>query len=49
MGLPARREGGAHADHDKERLLSEFADHLLRNRLADEKRGKFMVEWVRRF
>jgi len=37
------------ADHDTERLLSGFADHLLKNRLADEKHGRFMVNWVRRF
>jgi len=37
------------ADHDTERLLAGFADHLLKNRLADEKRGRFMVGWVRRF
>ena len=27
------------ADHDTERLLSGFADHLLKNRLADGERG----------
>ena len=37
------------ADQDRERLLAAFADHLLRNRLTDEKRGRFMVNWVRRF
>ena len=37
------------ADHDTERLLSGFADHLLKNRLADEKHGRYMVNWVRRF
>jgi hypothetical protein len=42
-------KGGVMADHDTERLLSAFADHLLRNRLADEKRGRYMVNWVRRF
>ena len=37
------------ADHDTERLLARFADHLLKNRLADEKHGRYMVGWVRRF
>lgn len=37
------------ADHDTERLLAGFADHLLKNRLADEKHGRCMVGWVRRF
>lgn len=37
------------ADHDIERLLAAFADHLLKNRLADEKHGRYMVNWVRRF
>ena len=37
------------ADHDTERLLTAFADHLLKNRLADEKHGRYMVNWVRRF
>ena len=37
------------ADQDRERLLAAFADHLLRNRLADEKHGRYMVGWVRRF
>lgn len=37
------------ADHDVERLLAAFADHLLKNRLADEKHGRYMVNWVRRF
>lgn len=37
------------ADQDRERLLAGFADHLLRNRLADERHGCFMVGWVRRF
>lgn len=37
------------ADQERERLLAAFADHLLRNRLADEKHGRYMVGWVRRF
>ncbi|MDD4019239.1 MAG: integron integrase [Kiritimatiellae bacterium] len=37
------------ADQDRERLLAAFADHLLKNRLADERHGRFMVGWVRRF
>jgi len=37
------------AEQDRERLLTAFADHLLRNRLADEKHGRYMVGWVRRF
>ena len=37
------------ADHDAERLLAGFAGHLLKNRLADEKHGRYMVKWVRRF
>ena len=37
------------ADQDRERLLAAFADHLLKNRLADEKHGRYMVGWVRRF
>ncbi len=37
------------ADQDRERLLAAFADHLLKNRLADEKHGRYMAGWVRRF
>ena len=37
------------ADQDRERLLAAFADHLLRNQLADERHGRYMVGWVRRF
>jgi len=48
-GLVRTMKGSAMADYDSERLLSEFADHLLKNQLADEKRGRFMVNWVRRF
>ena len=47
--FPQGEKGESMADHDTERLLSGFADHLLKNRLADEKRGRFMVGWVRRF
>jgi integron integrase len=36
-------------DQDRERLLAAFADHLLKNQLADEKHGRYMVGWVRRF
>ncbi|MEI7437781.1 MAG: site-specific integrase [bacterium] len=38
-----------HSSDDTDRLLASFADHLLRHRLADERRGKFMVNWVRGF
>lgn len=37
------------AEQDRERLLSAFADHLFKNQLADEKHGRFMVNWVRGF
>ncbi len=33
------------ADQYWERLLAAFADHLLKNRLADEKHGRYMVGW----
>ena len=37
-------------DHaEAEKRLAGFAGHLLKNRLADEKHGRFMVGWVRRF
>ena len=36
-------------NQDTERLLSAFADHLLRNQLADERHGRYMVHWVRRY
>ena len=36
-------------DQDRERLLAAFADHLLKNRLADDKHGRYMVGWVRRY
>lgn len=32
-----------------ENRLAGFAGHLLKNRLADEKLGRYMVGWVRRF
>jgi site-specific recombinase XerD len=34
---------------DTERLLSAFADHLLRNQLADDRHTRYMVHWVRRY
>ena len=37
------------ADRATEQLLSSFADHLLRNQLADERHGRFMLHWVRRY
>ena len=37
------------ADRATEQLLSAFADHLLRNQLADERHGRFMLHWVRRY
>ena len=37
------------ADQEQERLLAAFADHLLKNQLTDEKHGRYMVNWVRRF
>ena len=37
------------ADRATEQLLSSFADHLLRNQLADERHCRFMIHWVRRF
>ena len=37
------------ADQERERLLAAFADHLLKNRLADEKHGRYMVGWVRHY
>ena len=45
----SEREGVFMHSDDTERLLASFADHLLRHRLADERRGKFMVNWVRGF
>jgi integron integrase len=49
-GLWQKTKGRSHmADQDRERLLSAFADHLLKNQLADEKHGRYMVSWVRRF
>ncbi len=37
-------------DHTEvEKRLAGFAGHLLKNRLADEKHGRYMVGWVRRF
>jgi hypothetical protein len=35
-------------NHDNERLLAAFADHLLRNQLADDRHCRFMIHWVRR-
>ncbi|MCX6997970.1 MAG: integron integrase [Kiritimatiellaeota bacterium] len=34
---------------DAERLLSSFADHLLRERLSDERHARFLVRWVREY
>ena len=36
-------------DQNSERLLSGFGDHLLRRRLADQRRASFFIHWVRRF
>ena len=37
------------SDRASEQLLSSFADHLLRNQLADERHCRFMIHWVRRY
>ena len=37
------------AEQLSEQSYSAFADHLLRNQLADERRGRYMVRWVRRY
>ena len=31
------------ADHDKEKMLAGFADHLFENSFTDEKHGRYMV------
>ena len=37
------------ADRASEQLLASFADHLLRNQLADERHCRYMLHWVRRY
>ena len=36
-------------NRDTEILLAAFADHLLRNQLADDRHARYMVHWVRRY
>ena len=43
------RPGCRSLDADAERLLSSFGDHLLRERLSDNRHAPFFVRWVREY
>ena len=46
---PNYPHGHGRLDADAERLLSSFGDHLLRDRLSDERHARFLVRWVRTY